>query len=356
MHASPRGSLSFVKVPWSRTRHRCRLRCPISTPRRFCPRRSCHSEESDDRSVPDSSSPRLVIRAIARTCTPISSTINEHWVVPDIICHKWFQGCCDRGDRCWNQHGFTFDAALRQALRVQNQLRGDEPPYSYSSHFRHTQIRKWSFGTNFTRYNDYEAWNVSPEATELREELAARANEPYRGRSPRHTSSRRASLRLPAAWSDRAATPRRSGLFPPPPADPPVAAAREPSPAQRWLAETPVITEIMDVDDEPAVDYTEADPRAHGCMGQRMDQPGLFRSCPAPPPITAPPASDPYTCVLRSVPQQLSQLDRFPVMTRAEHPSTTSGTTRLTPRSPCSASRPRGTTTTSRFWLRISEP
>ena len=164
--------------------------------------------------------------------------LNEHWVVPDIICHKWFQGCCDPGDRCWNQHGFTFDAALRQALRVQNQLRGDEPPYNHSSegggvirqvsreqarawiqkstaHFRRTQIRKWHFGTNFTRYYDYEAWDVSPEAAELREELAARANEPYRGRSPRHTSSRRASSRVPAAWSDRAATPRRSGLFPP---------------------------------------------------------------------------------------------------------------------------------------------
>ena len=348
MHASPRGSLSFVKVPWSRTRHRCRLRCPISTPRRFCPRRSCHSEESDDRSVPDSSSPRLVIRAIARTCTPISSTSIG-----------------------WSRTSFATsgskDAAIEGTVVGTNMVLPSTRLYARHFEFRtnfvatsprtataptsdtHTQIRKWSFGTNFTRYNDYEAWNVSPEATELREELAARANEPYRGRSPRHTSSRRASLRLPAAWSDRAATPRRSGLFPPPPADPPVAAAREPSPAQRWLAETPVITEIMDVDDEPAVDYTEADPRAHGCMGQRMDQPGLFRSCPAPPPITAPPASDPYTCVLRSVPQQLSQLDRFPVMTRAEHPSTTSGTTRPTP-------RPRGTTTTSRFWLRISEP
>ena len=48
---------------------------------------------------------------------------------------------------------------------------------------------------------------MSPAAAELREELAARANEPYRGR--------RASSRVPAAWSDRAATPRRSGLFPP---------------------------------------------------------------------------------------------------------------------------------------------
>ena len=249
--------------------------------------------------------------------------LNEQRVVPDIICHKWFQGCCDRGSRCWNQHGFAFDAALCQALRVQNQLRGDEPPYNYSSddggvirqvnrekarawiqksmaHFRHTQIRKWHFGTNFTRYYDYEAWNVSPEADALREELAARDNEPYRGRSPRHTSSRRSSSRVPAAWSDRAKTPRRSGLFPPAESSFPSAPsssthrksffqvhtdtdseasapsfgagarpafrpgdgaglthrfqllARDPSPAQRWLAGTPVITEIMDGDDEHA--------------------------------------------------------------------------------------------------------
>ena len=38
--------------------------------------------------------------------------LNEHWVVPDIICHKWFQGCCDRGDRCWNQH-----ASMRRYAR-----------------------------------------------------------------------------------------------------------------------------------------------------------------------------------------------------------------------------------------------
>ena len=163
MHASPRGSPSFVKVPWSRTRHRCRLRCSRSTPRRSCPRRSCHSEESN-RSV----CPRLFE---SKSCTTTNCSclhpdfLNEHWVVPDIICHKWFQGCCDPGDRCWNQHGFTFDAALRQALRVQNQLRGDEPPCNHSSegggvirqvsreqarawiqkstaHFRRTQIRK----------------------------------------------------------------------------------------------------------------------------------------------------------------------------------------------------------------------
>ena len=105
MHASPRGSPSFVKVPWSRTRHRCRLRCSRSTPRRSCPRRSCHSEESN-RSV----CPRLFE---SKSCTTTNCSylhpdfLNEHWVVPDIICHKWFQG---------------------QALRVQNQLRGDEPP------------------------------------------------------------------------------------------------------------------------------------------------------------------------------------------------------------------------------------
>ena len=150
----------------------------------------------------------------------------------------WFQGCCDQGGRCWNQHGVTFDAALRQALRAQDQLRGDEPPYNYSAedggvirqvnreqarawiqksmaHFRHTPIRKWHFGTNFTRYYDYEAWNRSPEAEQVRAELSARANEPYRGRSPRHTSPRRYSSRVPASWSDGASTPRRSGLFPP---------------------------------------------------------------------------------------------------------------------------------------------
>ena len=26
--------------------------------------------------------------------------IAERWVVPDLLCHKWFQGTCGFGDRC----------------------------------------------------------------------------------------------------------------------------------------------------------------------------------------------------------------------------------------------------------------
>ena len=47
--------------------------------------------------------------------------------------------------------------------------------------YRRTQIRKWRFGTNFTRYYDYEAWNASPDAAALREELASQGGATQRG-------------------------------------------------------------------------------------------------------------------------------------------------------------------------------
>ena len=186
---------------------------------------------SHDPYVLESSSPRTATRITAHLHPDF---LNEQWTVPDIICHKWLQGCCDRNTYCWNQHGFTFDQALRQALRVQNQLRGGEPPYAYSSEdgciqqvsreqaitrsmagFRRTQIRKWRFGTNFTRYYDYEAWNSSQDAAALHEELTNQAGSTQRSRSPKHASSRRSSSRGPVSWTDRVQTPRRSGLFPP---------------------------------------------------------------------------------------------------------------------------------------------
>ena len=60
----------------------------------------------------------------------------SHMGCPDLICHKWFQGICSYLTSCWNRHGFTFDAAMRSAVRLQQVLRGDPVPFAYDSSFR----------------------------------------------------------------------------------------------------------------------------------------------------------------------------------------------------------------------------
>eukprot|EP00439_Symbiodinium_sp_Y106_P036190 s3825_g4.t1 len=58
--------------------------------------------------------------------------INDHWMVPDFICH-WFQGTCEYPNSCWNQHGMTFDSALRMAFNIQLASRGRHPPVQFRS-------------------------------------------------------------------------------------------------------------------------------------------------------------------------------------------------------------------------------
>ncbi|CAE7220070.1 unnamed protein product [Symbiodinium microadriaticum] len=57
--------------------------------------------------------------------------IAERWVVPDLLCHKWFQGTCGFGERCWNQHGETFDKAIALAMQTQQGLRREMAPFMY---------------------------------------------------------------------------------------------------------------------------------------------------------------------------------------------------------------------------------
>ncbi|CAE7330768.1 unnamed protein product [Symbiodinium necroappetens] len=76
--------------------------------------------------------------ANGRNCDRLSNCPNLHpdciaerWVVPDLLCHKWFQGICGFGDRCWNQHGDTFDNAVALAIQTQQGLRRDMAPFLY---------------------------------------------------------------------------------------------------------------------------------------------------------------------------------------------------------------------------------
>ena len=104
--------------------------------------------------------------------------INDHWMVPDFICH-WFQGTCEYPNSCWNQHGgMTFDSALRMAFNIQLASRGRHPPVQFRSadggtmrqinradaeriimstmgDFRRREFRKWCFG------------HTSPNSTDL---------------------------------------------------------------------------------------------------------------------------------------------------------------------------------------------
>ena len=98
--------------------------------------------------------------------------IAERWVVPDLLCHKWFQGTCGFGERCWNQHGETFDKAIALAMQTQQGLRREMAPFMYDPgaaggwmrqvdreearryikatvmQFRMSTIKKWHFSTN----------------------------------------------------------------------------------------------------------------------------------------------------------------------------------------------------------------
>ena len=153
--------------------------------------------------------------------------INDHWVVPDFICHKWFQGICEYPNSCWNQHGKTFDSAFRPAFHIQLSSRGRYPPVQFRSDeggtmrqinrrdaerlimhtmgdFRRREVRKWRFGTHFTEFHDYEKWDQSIDADRVRSEYqraqeVARMNDVPRARSPRTARRLSPSGTLPDA-------------------------------------------------------------------------------------------------------------------------------------------------------------
>ena len=158
------------------------------------------------------------------------------WVVPDLICYKWFQGVCQYGGRCCNQHGGTFDDAMHRAVRAQQQLRRDRPPFSFDSVdggttrqvnpddasrmisnsmtlYRLNTARNSRFGTNYTLYYEYDMWARSADARHVRADDEERRGG-QRATSPvgcgRGTSPRRASSKAPC----RPHTPMRAS-FPP---------------------------------------------------------------------------------------------------------------------------------------------
>ena len=164
-------------------------------------------------------------------------------MVPDLICHKWFQGICGFGDRCWNQHGDTFDNAVALAIQTQQGLRRHVAPFLYDPadggtirqidrdearrvicatilRYRMSTIRKWYFGTSWTTYYEYQSFARSDLARQLREAGKAR-RATLRDRSPtgrgRASSPRRADTRVPSrpgySWTNRrSATPTRSSF------------------------------------------------------------------------------------------------------------------------------------------------
>ena len=205
--------------------------------------RSFPIKTSGRRSVPDIMRARTAITArTAFTSIPILSTIIG-W------CPTSFQGTCECPNSCWNQHGRTFDSALRSAFNIQLSSRGRYPPVQFRSEeggtmrqinhrdaariimhtmgdFRRREVRKWKSGTHFTEYHDYEVWDRSIDADRVRSEYrrsqeVARMNDVPRARSPRTTrrpSPRRASSRRPSAsWTNRTVNtpPRGRSSFPP---------------------------------------------------------------------------------------------------------------------------------------------
>ena len=116
--------------------------------------------------------------------------IAERWAVPDLICHQWFQGVCGFGDRCWHQHGDTFDSAMRLSVQTQTSPRREGSAFLYDpqnggtirqinreeaarmistslAQFRLNTIRKWHFGTNWTTYYDYPSFARSDLAQQI---------------------------------------------------------------------------------------------------------------------------------------------------------------------------------------------
>ena len=180
----------------------------------------CHSShETFDAAIPRSMLAVYPASVAKNTVIPYKDCrqfhrdfINDHWMVPDFICHKWFQGTCEYPNSCWNQHGMTFDSALRMAFNIQLASRGRHPPVQFRSDnggtmrqinrkdaeqlimttmgdFRRRGVRKWRFGTHFTDFHRFDEWDYSSDAERIcadyrRAQEAARLNDVPRGRSP----------------------------------------------------------------------------------------------------------------------------------------------------------------------------
>ncbi|CAE7536089.1 unnamed protein product [Symbiodinium microadriaticum] len=101
------------------------------------------------------------------------------------------EGICGFGDRCWNQHGDTFDNAVALAIQTQQGLRRHVAPFLYDPadggtirqidrdearrvicatilRYRMSTIRKWYFGTSWTTYYEYQSFARSDLARQLR--------------------------------------------------------------------------------------------------------------------------------------------------------------------------------------------
>ena len=217
----------------------------------------CHgSSETFDATIPMSmlsAFPEEVTNATVIPCREFGSTVCPRYqqgkncnnrtncLHLDLVCHKWFQGTCEYRNSCCNQHGQTFDSALRSAFNIQLASRGRRPPVQFESaeggtmrqinrrdvkriilniisDNRRGELRRWRFGTHFTCFHRFDQWDVSSDAEGVREAYcrakdAARLNDLPRARSPRNfrgVSPRRGDSRPPvASWTNRPSTPPR---------------------------------------------------------------------------------------------------------------------------------------------------
>ena len=225
--------------------------------------------------VPSARIPRQICDRIvnSRNCDKLSNCphihpdfIAERWVVPDLLCHKWFQGTCGFGDRCWNQHGETFDRAIALAMQTQQGLCPDMEPFLYDPsiaggsirqvdredarrfikatimQFRMSTIKKWHFGTSWTTYYEYASFAPSDLARRVWEEDQARRSA-LRDRSPtgrgRGASPRRSEKRYPSrpsyTWTNRRSTTPPRSSFPPTTRSPTPPPHRMSAPSTRQL-------------------------------------------------------------------------------------------------------------------------
>ena len=208
--------------------------------------------------------------------------IAERWVVPDLLCHKWFQGTCGYGDRCWNQHGETFDRAIALAIQTQQGLRREMPPFLYDPgaaggsirqvdreearryikatvmQFRLSTIKKWHFGTGWTTYYEYASFAPSDLARRVWEEELARRGA-LRDRSPtgrgRGSSPRRAETRYPSrpsyTWTNRRSTTPPRSAFPPTTRSPTPPPRRTTTPPARPFFDGPSMETESDTSSAP---------------------------------------------------------------------------------------------------------
>ena len=224
--------------------------------------------------------------------------ISERWVVPDLLCHKWFQGTCGYGDRCWNQHGETFDRAIALAIQTQQGLRREMPPFLYDPgaaggsirqvdreearryikatliQFRMSTIKKWHFGTGWTTYYEYASFAPSDLARRVWEEDQARRA--LRDRSPkgrgRGSSPRRAETRYPSrpsyTWTNRRSTAPPRASFPPTTRSPTPPPRRSTTPPARPFFEGPSMETESDASSAPRFGAAASSSR-QGDVGER---------------------------------------------------------------------------------------